>query len=111
MSDGAIEGWIDYGRALNEGRALFKGSSGDLEFGKWMKESNLWQVAGGAVEDHERAAAMWAAANTEQLAEARAANNARTLRELHAKWNEIVAERGLLFSTSTILLCDPQRPS
>ena len=82
----AMGGWLAYGAALNEGRSMFPG---DREFGEWLSQ---WQVAI-AVEPHERAAAMWAAANADQLAEAQAASNARTLRGLHAKWKEIEAER------------------
>lgn len=82
----AIEGWLEYGAALNEGRALFPG---DREFSAWMSE---WQVAI-QVEAHERAAAMWAAANRDQFDEARAAGKARTVRGIHAKWKEIEAAR------------------
>lgn len=83
----AIDGWLAYGAALNEGRALF---SGDREFGQWVAEmcsANL------AVHDHERAAAMWAAANADQLAEARATSNARTVRGWHDQWKKIEAQR------------------
>ena len=59
----ALSGWLAYGAALNEGRALFPG---DREFSAWMAE---WQLAI-QVEAHERAAATWAAANADQLAEA-----------------------------------------
>jgi hypothetical protein len=82
----AIEGWLDYGRALNEGRSIFPS---DKEFSAWMLE---WQLAI-QVEPHERAAAMWAAANADQFAEARAAGGARTVRGIYAKWKEIEAER------------------
>lgn len=82
----AIEGWLAYGAALNEGRALFPG---DKEFSAWMAE---WQVAI-QVEPHERSAAMWAAANADQLAEAKAASRARTLRGWHDQWKKIEAER------------------
>jgi hypothetical protein len=37
-----IEGWFAYGAALNEGRGLF---SGDREFGEWLAENVLSQVA------------------------------------------------------------------
>lgn len=63
---------LAYGAALNEGRALF---AGDKEFSAWMAE---WQVAI-QVEAHERSAAMWAAANADQLAEARASSKARRM--------------------------------
>lgn len=57
-----------YGAALNEGRALHEG---DAEFGQWVAQ---WQLAirsdGTPVEMHERAAAVWAAANPEQFSEA-----------------------------------------
>jgi len=86
----AFEGWLAYGAALNEARALFPS---DKEFGQWIDANLLRQLDGVEVSDHERAAAMWAAANAEQLAEARAASKARTIRGLHAKWKEIEAER------------------
>lgn len=82
----AIEGWLAYGAAMNEGRALFPG---DREFSAWMAE---WQVAI-QVEAHERSAAMWAAANSDQFEEARAAGRARTVRGIHSKWKEMEAER------------------
>lgn len=90
----AIEGWLAYGAALNEGRALF-GEDDDYNFGKW-KQANVYgnlPESFAAPEAHEEAAAMWAAANPEQFAEARAAGNARTVRGIYAKWNEIDAER------------------
>ena len=84
----AIGGWLAYGAALNEGRALFPG---DREFGKWVEAcfDNLSMRPN----EHEQVAAMWAAANPDQFAEARAAGNARTVRGIHAKWNEINAKR------------------
>lgn len=85
----AIDGWLSYGAALNEGRALFPS---DEQFGQWVERSvndNLSVTPN----LHERAAAMWAAANPDQFAEARGAGNARTVRGIHAKWNEINAER------------------
>lgn len=88
----AIEGWLAYGAALNEGRALFNPDD-DKGFGKWVAENVHRQLVGVEPNDHERAAAMWAAANPNQFAEARAAGNARTVRGIHAKWNEINAER------------------
>ncbi|UXU73803.1 MULTISPECIES: hypothetical protein [unclassified Paracoccus (in: a-proteobacteria)] len=86
----AIEGWLAYGAALNEGRALFPK---DEDFGKWVVENGLRQVGGHEIHDHERAAAMWAAANADQLAEARANSKARTLRGWHDQWKKIEAER------------------
>lgn len=85
----AIDGWLAYGAALNEGRALHPG---DREFGQWIKENVLSQVAIAPLPD-DQAAAIWAAANPDQFAEARAAGNARTVRGIHAKWNEINAKR------------------
>jgi hypothetical protein len=86
----AIEGWLAYGAALNEGRALFPG---DLEFGQWVSENALCQLGTAEVDRHERAAAMWAAANADQFEEARAAGKARTVRGIHDKWKQIEAER------------------
>lgn len=85
----AIDGWIAYGAALNEGRALFQS---DEQFGQWVAAlvSDKLSVT---ANDHERAAAMWAAANAEQFSEARAAGNARTVRGIYAKWKDIQAQR------------------
>lgn len=49
----AIEGWLIYGAALNEGRALFPS---DEQFGQWVVSSKL-----DGTHDGERQAAMWAA--------------------------------------------------
>jgi chemotaxis protein histidine kinase CheA len=88
--DETLEGWLSYGAALNEGRALFPG---DREFGQWLSSSNLDKHNGRDVHPGDQQAAMWAAANAEQFAEARAAGKARTIRGIHAKWKEIKAER------------------
>ena len=88
----AIDGWLAYGAALNEGRALFNRED-DKGFGGWVKENLLSQLGAVEVSRDERAAAMWAAANADQLAEARAASNARTLRGWHDQWKKIEAER------------------
>ena len=63
---GAIDGWLAYGAALNEGRALF---SGDREFGQWLCSTNLVE----GMRPEEQSAAMWAAANADDFATARAA--------------------------------------
>ena len=86
----ATEGWLAYGAALNEGRALF---AGDAEFGKWVADNSLCQLGTAEVDRHERAAAMWAAANADQLADAKAASKARTLRGWHDQWKKIETER------------------
>ena len=85
----AVEGWLAYGSALNEGRALFPG---DREFGQWKADNVLSQV-GIAPKADEEVAAMWAAANADQLAEAKAASKARTLRGWHDQWKKIERER------------------
>lgn len=87
---GAVDGWMAYGVALNEGRSLFPG---DTEFGKWVAENSLRQLGGADIHDHERAAAMWAAGNLDQFEEARAAGKSRTVRGAHEKWKQIEAER------------------
>lgn len=60
----AIEGWLAYGAALNEGRALFPS---DAQFGKWKEETVLGNlpITPNAKEDQ---AAMWAAANADHHA-------------------------------------------
>lgn len=83
----ANDGWLAYGAALNEGRALFKS---DEQFGEWIVSSNLRLSENDKM---ERAAAMWAAANADQLAEAKAASKARTLRGWHDQWKKIEQER------------------
>lgn len=83
----AIEGWLAYGSALNEGRALF---AEDRAFGHWLS-ANLEKSLD--VHPAEQSAAMWAAANADQLAEAKAASKARTLRGWHDQWKKIEAER------------------
>lgn len=85
----AIEGWLAYGAALNEGRALH---AGDREFGQWLA-SLCFDKLSMQPNEHEQVAAMWAAANPDQFAEAREAGNARTVRGIHAKWKEIEAAR------------------
>lgn len=85
----AIEGWLAYGAALNEGRALFPS---DEQFGQWV-DSFVNDKLSFTANLHERSAAMWASANPDEFAEAKAAGNARTVRGIHAKWNEINAER------------------
>lgn len=86
-----IGGWLAYGHALNEGRALFPG---DREFGEWVSLSQLGTAGNGEeIRREDRAAAMWAAANSDQFEEARQRGNPRTIRGIHAKWKEIEAEQ------------------
>ena len=86
-----LGGWLAYGHALNEGRALFPG---DKEFGEWVALSQLATRADGReILRDDRTAAMWAAANADQFEQARQRGNPRTLRGIHTKWKEIEAER------------------
>jgi phage N-6-adenine-methyltransferase len=86
-----IEGWLAYGAALNEGRALFP--SNEL-FGEWVRSSQLGSNQDGReIKYDDRSAAMWAAANRDDFAAAQSAGNARTVRGIYAKWQEIDAER------------------
>lgn len=64
--------------------------NGDTEFGEWLVSSKLRLSENDKM---ERAASMWAAANSGDFTTARAAGNARTVRGIHAKWQEIDAER------------------
>lgn len=89
--ENTIGGWLAYGHALNEGRALFPG---DREFGEWVALSQLATRADDVeISRDDRAAAMWAASNADQFEEARQRGNPRTIRGIHAKWKEIEAER------------------
>jgi len=85
-----IEGWLAYGAALNEGRAMFPS---DEQFGQWVISSGVYQVGTDEIRREDRAAAMWAAGNSDQFDTARAAGNARTVRGIYAKWQEIDAAR------------------
>jgi len=85
-----VEGWLAYGAALNEGRTLFPSNE---QFGQWVVENGLCQLGTNDINRHDRSAAMWAAANPEEFETAKASSNARTVRGIHAKWKEIVAER------------------
>ena len=80
-----IEGWLMIGGALNEARSLFPS---DEKFGQWVS-TNLVET----IHPNERAAAMWAAANADQLAEAKANSKARTLRGWHDQWKKIEQDR------------------
>jgi len=76
-----IDGWLQYGAALNEGREMFPSNE---KFGQWVVSANLSGTG-----DHDRAAAMWAAANQDEFFEIKADNpKVRTVRGLHAKWKE-----------------------
>ena len=78
--DQTITGWLEYGGALNEARTTFKS---DEQFGQWVS-ANL-----AVTHDHDRTAAMWAAANPAEFATIRVLNpKVRTVRGLHAKWKE-----------------------
>jgi len=97
----AIEGWLAYGHALNEGRALFHPDD-DKGFGKWVADLHR-QLVGVEPNDHERAAAMWAAANPDQFEEAREKGSARTVRGIHAKWKELVEARAAIAEAERLL--------
>lgn len=88
--ENVIGGWLAIGHAMNEARSLFPG---DREFGQWVQENVLGQVAQQQIEPKDQQAAMWAAANADQFEEARQRGNPRTIRGIHAKWKEIEAER------------------
>jgi len=90
--ENTLEGWLAYGAALNEGRALFHPED-DKGFGQWVADNLLSQVATVEITRDDRSAAMWGASKPDQLETAKSAGNARTLRGMHAKWNELDAER------------------
>lgn len=78
----AIEGWLEFGEALNEGRAMF---SSDELFGQWVSDN----LSVTDFNDHERIAAMWAAEDIDRFYEVKLAYpKARTVRGLHAKWKK-----------------------
>ena len=76
----AIDGWLEYGVALNDGRKMFP--SDDRAFGRWLTSSKLDEVHPG-----DSQAAMWGAENEHLLADLILKHpKVRTLRGLHAKW-------------------------
>lgn len=80
-----IEGWLMYGEALNEGREQFPS---DEQFGQWIVSANL-----SGTNDHDRLAAMWAAANPDEFHQTKEDNpKVRTVRGLHSKWKK--AQKG-----------------
>jgi len=82
----AIEGWLRYGAALHGGRKLHPG---DLEFGRWMRHSNLEE----GVDPRDQAAALWAAKDPYSFASYRIEHpRVRTVRGLWAKFNEAKRE-------------------
>ena len=85
-----LMGWLDYGRALNEGR---KFSLSNNLFHDWLVSHQL-----DGTNDMDRLAAMWAAANTDAFIDTiRMRPNVRTVRGLHAKFKE--AQRVTLAAT------------
>lgn len=90
----AIAGWLAYGAALNEGRAFFP--KGDNErFSEWVNKSQLaiWED-GTPIGMDERAAAMWAANEPINFQAVKEQNpRVRTVRGIHAKWKDILAQR------------------
>jgi len=92
--DEAIEGWLIYGAALNQGRDQFPVGD-NARFSEWVSNSQLaiWPD-GSPIGMDERAAAMWAAEDRERFEALRRAHpRVRTVRGIHAKWKEIEAER------------------
>ena len=79
--DAVMDGWIIYGKALNEGRECFpKGDN--KKFSDWITNAKL----AFEVNPHDRSAAMWAA-GFEGFDEYRKQYpNVRTVRGFHAKW-------------------------
>lgn len=76
--DKTIEGWLVYGRALNEGRAMLASNN---KFHDWMLSHQL-----GGTHGLDRAAAMWAASDESTFGETRRLHpRVRTVRGLHAK--------------------------
>ena len=84
-----LEGWLEYGAALNEGRELFpKGDN--KRFSEWLFSSQLANCS-----KDDRLAAMWAAANIDEFHQTKEDNpKVRTIRGLHAKWKEAQEKKG-----------------
>lgn len=79
--DKTMEGWLIYGAALNEGRAMFPRGD-NARFHEWKVAS-----LGNLPEAKEEQAAMWAAANPEEFKATKKAHpRVRTVRGLHAKF-------------------------
>lgn len=83
--DKTITGWLKYGSALNEGRAVFDKPNG-TGFHNWLTAANLSEVR-----DHDRAAAMWGAEDTGFFAGFRKVHpRVRTVRsiERYLSWSD-----------------------
>lgn len=84
--DLAEEGWLQYGAALNEGRALFPS---DEQFGQWVREKQL----DAHTSKDERTAAMWAAEDLDRYQKVKEDYpKVKTIRGRHAKWKKQVTE-------------------
>jgi hypothetical protein len=77
--DKVIEGWLVYGLALNLGRGLFP-EGANVRFSRWVSDCTLQ----GEVSDYDRAAANLSTFHLLRRKHCKV----RTVRGLHAKWNE-----------------------
>jgi hypothetical protein len=82
--DKTIDGWLEYGAALNEGRRMFP-EGDNVRFSAWVATCNLqFEVLA-----NDRAAAMWAARHRADFTDTKMFHpNVRTVRGLHEKWKE-----------------------
>lgn len=77
---------IECGHLLNKGRAKFPGKENDRAFGEWVKEMEMRNELL-HIDRPDRAAFMWAAENTNELARMRVEHpKVPTLRGLHDKF-------------------------
>ena len=95
------EGWLEYGAALNEGRAVFTSNE---EFGQWKHSEGLCDDRCtlcdplDQVDPNENRpyhmdvqAAMWAAENVDRYKSFRSGfPRVRTIRGVHTKWKEMI---------------------
>jgi len=96
--DLALDGWLEYGAALLEGKSLtadpecgIEGDNPNERFGAWKE--GVSDKLSETPNTHEEAAAMWGAAFPDQLAAMQNAHKrVRTLRGWHLKQKELDAE-------------------
>lgn len=99
-----IEGWLEFGEALNEGREMFPiGGQGNKDFGQWKHDNelcdcrctkcdkNLLTQVESTLYYMDVQAAMWAASNPDEFEEMRLEYpypQVRTVRGWHKKWKD-----------------------
>lgn len=85
--EGTIQGWIDFGRAVNSARAHFSPCDKGYEaHRKWAKSFRVPVRKCPEIESTEFSSAIWAASNPDQFEHALSLSRAHTVRGVYLKW-------------------------